>query len=222
VYHDDREADRARIETLERELEAAKDKISSLEGRRENALVLATRGALAKPGTRAASQARWFGAPLELSLSRTFDGAFPVERLEELLGRIRGIVPEPGAAELLRSSLTWRSTPSNRPIGTLVVHVAIKDGATSLVVTERLVGLAGALYGGVGGGVGGGGLMLPVMASVAVPVLTPLFVLGWLGGVFAGTRALFKRAVRRRAERVQELFDAVAADIAAALAPEAK
>jgi hypothetical protein len=56
------------------------------------------------------------------------------------------------------------------------------------------------------------------MASVAVPVLTPVFILGWLGGVFLGARAIYKRAARRRAVQLQQLFDALVIDIERAIA----
>jgi len=98
-------------------------------------------------------------------------------------------------------------------------HV-VRDGATTLTVTDRLAGLAGAVYGGVGGGVGGGGLSLPIMAAAAVPVLAPVFILGWLGGVFLGAREIYLRAARRRAVALQQLFDALVDDIERALVRE--
>jgi hypothetical protein len=55
--------------------------------------------------------------------------------------------------------------------------------------------------------------MVPILATMSVPVLIPIAVVGWLGGVFLGARAIYKRAARRRAERLQELFAAVATAI---------
>ena len=40
-----------------------------------------------------------------------------------------------------------------------------------------------------------------------------MFVLGWLGGIYAGTRAMFRRAARRRAEAMQQLFDALVREL---------
>jgi hypothetical protein len=51
------------------------------------------------------------------------------------------------------------------------------------------------------------------MALTLVPVLAPVFLLGWLGGVFFGTRARYLRLVHRRAEELQQVFDALAGDI---------
>jgi hypothetical protein len=217
AYRDDREADQARIAALEQELATTREKLETLEGRQAQALVLASRGGLVRTGGDAA-MTKWFGAPGTLQLARRFDGAFPTDRFEELIERIREIMRDPGRTELLRSSLTWFSSQGDKSPGpSRVVTVAVRDGTTTLTVSDRLAGLAGAIYGGVGGGVGGGALILPILASTAVPVLTPVFMLGWLGGVFAATRAIYKRVARRRAVALQQLFDALVLDIEAAL-----
>jgi len=217
TYRDDREADQARIAALEQELAAAREKLATLEGRRSQALVLTSQGALVPSGGSSAA-ARWFGAPGHLQLARRFDGAFPTDRFEELIERIREVTRDPGRTELLKSSLTWFASRGEKSTGPYrVVTVTVRDGSTTLTVTDRLAGLAGAIYGGVGGGVGGGGLSLPILASAAVPVLAPVFLLGWLGGVFLGARAIYKRAARRRAVALQQLFDVLVADIESAL-----
>jgi hypothetical protein len=219
AYRDDREADQARIVALERELEEARDKVAVLEGRQSQALVLASQGALVRGGSEGdATAARWLGGPLKLQFARRFEGAFPAERFEELIERIREFTRDPGRTELLKSSLTWFASRGEKSAGPFrVVTVTVRDGATVLTVTDRLGGLLGGIYGGVGGGVGGGGLSLPIIASAAVPFLAPVFILGWLGGVFLGTRELYKRAARRRAVSLQQLFDVLVDDIEAAL-----
>ena len=215
-YRDDRDADQARIAALEADLAAANRKISDLEGHRAQALVLANpaslAGRLGKPP--------WYGAPMRLELTRTFAGEFPRDELETLVESIRSVTRDHGRTELLKSSLTWSSATSERQIGPfIVITVAIKDGHTTLTVTDRLTQLAGGLYGGLGGGLGAGAVMLPIFAVMSVPVLIPLAVVGWLGTVFLGTRAIFKRAARARAERLQQVFDAIARDVAAKLPP---
>ncbi len=218
TYRDDREADQARIAALEQELAAAREQLATLEGRQSQALVLASQSALVPSGGGSVA-ARWFGAPGHLQLARRFDGAFPTDRFEELIERIREVTRDPGRTELLKSSLTWFASRGEKSTGPYrVVTVTVRDGSTTLTVTDRLAGLAGAIYGGVGGGVGGGGLSLPILASTAVPVLAPVFLLGWLGGVFLGARAIYKRAARRRAVALQQLFDVLVADIERALA----
>jgi hypothetical protein len=214
-YRDDRDADQARIAALESELAVARARLAQLEGHQSNALVLASQGALVGSGPSGA--ARWFG-PGILQLARRFDGAFPTDRFEELVERIREIARDPGRSELLRSSLTWFASRGEKSSGPFrVVTVTVRDRTTTLTVTDRLAGLAGAIYGGIGGGVGGGGISLPIIASAAVPVLAPVFILSWLGGVFLGARAIYKRAAHRRAVALQQLFDALVADIERAL-----
>jgi hypothetical protein len=211
-YRDDRDADQARIAALEQELTATRDKLAALENRESNALVLATQGALVATSGQGAA-ARWFG-PGMLQLARRFDGAFPTDQFEQLIERIREVTRDPGRTELLKSSLTWFASRGEGSTGPFrVVTVTVRDGTTTLRVTHRLAGLAGGIYGGVGGGVGGGGLYLPILASTAVPLLAPVFFLGWFGGVFLGARAIYKRAAHRRAVALQQLFDAMVADI---------
>ncbi|MGE0548511.1 MAG: hypothetical protein AB7O24_16635 [Kofleriaceae bacterium] len=216
-YRDDRDADRARIEALEAELARAKGRIAELEGRDSKALVVTGSGALV-PGA-GGKAARWWGAPLRLELTRQFDGAFPSDEFENLIGRIRSMSRDHGSAELLKASMTWAATAGQQSAGPFtVITVMVREGKTTLTATDRLGPLAGAYYGGVGGGVGGGGLILPILATTAVPVLAPVFFLGWFGGAFWASRALFRRTARRRATELQKLFDALAVDIENALA----
>lgn len=212
-YRDDRDADLARIAALEHELARTRDKLSELEGKRSIALARATSGSLV-PGGKVSTASRVFG-PDRIELSRRFDGAFPADRFEELIDRIRELTRDPGRTELLRSSLTWfGSHGDNTAVQRRVVTVSVRGDTTTLTVIERLTALAGAIYGGVGGGIGGGGLVLPLSASFVVPVLTPVFLIGWLGGVFLCARALYLHRARRRRNDAQRLFDALVDDIA--------
>lgn len=216
AYREDRDADQARIAALEAELTTARSKIDRLEGKQSQALVLATPVALA--GTDGASQksaTRWFGAPTRLELARKFDGAFPVDKLEDLVDTIREHTRDRGRVELLRSSVAWSASTNDRGIGPFTnVTVSTKDGATSLVVTDRLSQLAGGIFGGIGGGVGGGLLVAPIFAALALgPVAVPFIAVGWLGGCYGLTRRIYKGAAKKRAIALQQLFDVVAAEI---------
>jgi hypothetical protein len=219
TYRDDRDADRARIATLEADLAKAERRIAELEGRREVALVAASGGALARTDAAPSAARTWLGAPLRLELTRRWPGAFPAERFEDVIDRIRELTRDPGRSELLRASVTWSASAGERSMGPFtVVTLAVRDGQTTLTITDRLGPLAGALFGGIGGGVGGGGVIAPIAATIAVPLLAPVFFAGWLGGIYAGTRALFRRTARRRAEAMQQLFDALSADVERRLA----
>jgi hypothetical protein len=219
-FRDDRDADRARIEALEADLARANQQIAELEGRRSQALVLSSSTALARGGDGGApAKLPWYGAPMQLELTRTFTGEIPRDQLEDLVEVIRAVTRDPGRTELLRSSMTWSMTTNQRSMGPfIVITVSVKDGRTTVTATDRLQQLAGGLYGGLGGGVGAGTAFIPAMALISVPILIPVALVGWLGVTFFGTRAMFKRAARRRAETLQQVFDALVAEIATKLA----
>jgi hypothetical protein len=215
TYRDDREADQARIAALEGELAAAKSRVDELEGKRSRALVLASTSALSAPG--GPQQAKWVGAPMRLELTRKFDGAFPVDRFEDLADLIREHTRERGRVEIMRSSMSW--SIDQRGVGPFTnVTVSVRNDVTTLTVSDKLGSVAGAIYGGIGGGVGGGLIVAPIFASLALPMLAPVFIIGWLGGIFGLSRAMFKSAARRRAVALQTLFDVVGAEIEQTLA----
>lgn len=218
-YRDDRDADQARIAALEAELASAKNRIVDLEGKRSQALVLASRGALAASGKPRSPAAKWLGAPLRLELVRTWEQAFPVDRFEELIDPIRDQTRDNGRIELLKSSLTWTSSSAERGAGPfLTVRVTVRGTTTKLEVTDRLGQLAGVTYGAIGGGVGGGTIALPIFGALAIsPVLIPVFVVGWVGGWLAGMRKVFKHGAQRRAETLQKLFEICEREIATRL-----
>ena len=208
TYRDDRDADQARIQALEGQLAAANERIAQLEGKREQALVRAS-------GDRQPSAQRWLGAPTQLELERTFEGTFPAERFEDLVEQIRELTRDRGRTELLRSSVAWWSSTSERSIGPfLCVTVTVKDGKTIVRVTDKLGQLAGAIHGGIGGGIGGGGLIAPIAATIAMPILAPVVFGAWFGGCYALARALYKRKAKRRAQQLQQVFAAVESAVA--------
>jgi len=218
-YRDDRDADQARIASLEAELASAKDKITELEGKRSQALVLAGSRDLAPTGEATTAAAKWFGAPMRLELSRTWDKEFPVDKFEELVDVIREQTRDNGRVELLKTSLMWTSSSPDKGIGPFAtLRVTVRNGTTKLEATDRLGQLAGVIFGAFGGGVGGGLIVLPIFAAIATsPVLTPVFILGWLGTFFAGARQVFRRSARKRAQSLQQLFEVVEREIAARL-----
>jgi len=214
-YRNDRDADEARIASLEGELAETKRRLAEVEGRHDQALVLASKTALERSGSGRSASQRWFGAPLELALAKELAGVFPTDKFEDVIERIRMVTGDHGRSEILKSSLTWSATAMEKGIGPFTtITISTRGGVTKVLATDRLSQLAGALYGGLGGGVGGGGAAAPIFATMAVPVLAPVFFLAWFGGIYWGTRAIFKRAARGRARRLQRLFDAVCEEVA--------
>ncbi|HEU4612159.1 MAG TPA: hypothetical protein VFS15_08780 [Kofleriaceae bacterium] len=223
TYRDDRDADQARIAALEAELAETRKKLEELEGKRSQALVLASGGALVPGGKATSGAARWLGAPLQLELVRRFDGEYPTDRFEELVELIREVTRDRGRTELLRSSVAWSASTAGRGTGPHTsITVSVRGGVTTLTATDQLNNAAGGVFGGVGGGVGGGLIMAPIGATLLVPVLAPVFFTVWFGGVYAGARAIFRRVARSRAQRLQRVFDAVERELERVLTERAQ
>ncbi len=215
-YRDDRDADQARIEALEGDLASAQRRIAELEGKQSLALVPVSGSALAV----VEGKVPWYGSPLRIDLTRTFDGAYPTDAFEELIDIAREITGDSGRSEVLKSSLSWKSDSNQKGVGPFLnLTVSVRDGRTVVTLHDRLGGLAGAYWGGVGGGVGGGAISAPIMLPIAAgaPALIPVFVLGWLGAIFVGVRSLYKRSAKKRAVHMQKLFDAICIAVEAKL-----
>lgn len=210
-YRDDRDADRARIEALEGELASAKQRIEELEGKRAQALVVAGGGALATGDKKAIK--RSFGQPDELRLARTFDTEFPRDKLEDLVETLRGITGQRGTTELMPSSLSWSSAsayPAMAP--SLRLTVTLKNGITRLEITDNLLDATRMsslpmIFGFMGSVLG------TMFTGLVLLPLAPVVAVVGIGSSYSASRALHKRAARRRAEQLQRLFDQVVAAI---------
>jgi hypothetical protein len=149
---------------------------------------------------------------------RSWDKEFPVDHFEDLIDGIREVTRDNGRIEMLRTSMTWSSSSQEKGTGPYItVRISVKNGVTKLEVTDRLTTLAGVIFGAIGGGVGGGAIALPIFASISVPILAPVIAVGWVGGFYVGLRKLFKSRARKRAEKLQQVFDRVGAEIDAKL-----
>jgi hypothetical protein len=213
TYRDDRDADRARIEALEQELAQTKRELADERGE-STALVPVSENALA---VAEGNDERWYGPPTKLDLARSFEGEFPKDRYEELVAHIRRIMATRGHAEVLTTSMTWWAAGGqHQNITVAEITVTSRNGRTDLAVHLNLRPLAGATYGGVLGALGGGGFPFTIAIPIAVgaPWLAPVVAVGWLGSVFAGARALYKRRGRRSARQANNVFEALSAEIA--------
>jgi hypothetical protein len=213
-----RSDDRARLAELEDELEASAAIIKKLEHQRdvpESKAGTAGGRALKRAGFDPSSS-KALGAPALLRLTRRFDGMFPRNQFEQLVERIRELTHEPGMVEIADDGIVWGSSGERHPSQQhLLVRVTVNadDGSTILVATDRLGALVGRLFGAFGTIFGAGGLTAPVAASIAFPWFTPVFVFGWLGGVFGTTRLIFRRLAASRAKQLQEIFGALVLEI---------
>jgi hypothetical protein len=215
-----RELDR-QITRLEKELDAARRRVGELADDIEDPGPKLEHGALAllRAG-HDGSTALWLGAPTLLRLRRRFNGRLPQACFHHMLEHIREHAHDAGTVEELPESLVWSSSPGKHVVQPhwmirLVVAEAVMprtpnpeqhDCFTTLTVTDRLDALAGRLFGAFGGILGAGGIAAPVAASIAFPMLTPVFVVGWLGGVYTASRFLYRKIARGRAKYMQNLF----------------
>jgi hypothetical protein len=209
----------ARITELEEELAVARRHIADREETiakppeaiAEGALDRVTHGG----GPAVETSKAWFGAAMRLKMARRFEGLYPEHRFDELLERIREVTDDPGEiVELSAKTVVWSSSGERHVVtSNLMVRVRVEGQYTMLSVSDRLGALAGRMFGGFGAVVGATGIALPIAASLTFPIFTAAFVVGWLGSVYGTTRAFYRRIARARAERVQELFGAVALEI---------
>jgi hypothetical protein len=218
AHESEKADDQARLAELEDEIAAADPVIKRLE--RERDLPVSKAGtasgrALKRAGFDPSSK-KALGAPALLRLTRCFDGTFPRNQFEQLVERIRELTHEPGVVEITDDGVVWGSSTERHPSQAhLLVRVTVdaECGRTVLVTTDRLGALVGRLFGAFGTIFGAGGLAAPVAASIAFPWFTPVFVFGWLGGVFGSTRLIYRRLAAGRAQQLQQIFGALVLEI---------
>ena len=205
----------SRIATLEQELDIARREIGKLGGELTTRELRIDKRALDKASTHGGTAKRWLGAPVLLEITRRFEGRYPTDRFDPLIERLREIMHDAGDVDLRATSLVWSSSKNRHPIQShLVVRVAVVEGDyTTLTVTDELGALVGRLFGAFGTILGAGGLIAPIAASIALPVFTPMFLLGWLGGIYGTTRMMFRKLARGRATRLHEVFGALVLEV---------
>jgi hypothetical protein len=224
-----REVDR-RITALEDQLERARDRVGELTGEPRITEPSLERGEIAV--LRAGHDGRtafWLGAPKLLRMRRRLEGRLPEECFDALLEQIRDRTHDSGVIEQTPDSLVFSSSDAGRhPVQPhLMIRLVISNTSsdpsenkwyTTLTITDRLDALAGRLFGTFGGIVGTGGLAAPVAASLAFPPLAPVFVVGWLGGVYGATRFLYRKSARARGRILQHIFGFLVDELEARLA----
>jgi hypothetical protein len=200
--------DRSHLEALKDDLEIAQRAIKRIDGDQTDKVT--GRAMLRSASADNSPAATWLGAPTLLRLTRRFDGRLERTEFEQLVERIRETTHDPGVVELNEGSLLWSSTPQYQPTQAhMMVRVTLEKDSTELGVTDRLGALVGRLFGAFGSIFAAGGIAVPVAASLAFPALAPVFVAGWVGGVFGTTRVLYRKLVTARAERLHEVFGAL-------------
>ncbi|NIM47967.1 MAG: protein kinase [Gemmatimonadales bacterium] len=177
----------------------------------------------ARPPAESGAAAFWLGSRTLIGYERVVDGEVTETAYEEIVDEIQATLSTVGQVGTLGRSLTWSTAHSGPGVGrALQVRVISRGGQTRIHVQERLGELAGSLFGGLMGGGGGGGLGLILGIGIGALGAGPeigLLAVGWVGGVYALARTIYRAVSRKRRAELQRLSDRIA-EIAAESARE--
>jgi len=208
-YRDDLEAARARISSLERELGQAKESIRALESPGTASLARSSPGALARTDPRSAT-ARALGAPTQLSIHRILAGEFDSSDFPKVVAHLQQTYGAQGHFSALEGLYSWSTGVSGKAGPAATYSISVAEGHTTLRAEQNLSQSAAAIFGGIGGGVGGGAVMVPGLLFMISPAAGAVGVCVWLGGVFAGCRALYRRSHAQHERRMKDSVDTLA------------
>jgi serine/threonine protein kinase len=154
------------------------------------------------------------GGPTRLLFERVVDGEISETDYPALVEEIRRVIGEVGQVSQLGRSFSWTMNRGSGGIRQIEIGVTVRNGRTRIMAQETLGQLIGAIFGGVGGGVGGGGLG-PVIAFMTRglntdPAALAIIIPAWLAVVYASTRTLYHRSVKKRAMTLEETVDRLA------------
>ncbi|WP_411278903.1 serine/threonine-protein kinase [Gemmatimonas sp.] len=163
----------------------------------------------------------FLGARTKLELSASFDGELHGDGFEEVADEIRLALGEMVTVSAVGRTLTVTTgMPTNRQGGMprfIQVHLASRNGRTTVRAFEDMTQLAGGLFGGLGAGlgVGGGAMMAGILAQVAAvgPALAVAAAAGTLLAAFSAARFFFKRTASSRQDELEQLVRRVIARV---------
>lgn len=151
----------------------------------------------------------WLGSRSAIAFDAVIPGEMPERDFDLMVGIIQRALNDSGTVSTVGRSLSWSSS-DQRKIG-ITVHV--RDGRTTILVTERLKELAGGIFGGIMGGGGGPGLGMGIPFTIEVlgqPWLIPVVLLGIAGTTWSIARYTFRRVSGTRARGLRELTERLA------------
>ncbi len=173
----------------------------------------------AQPPAESGAAAVWLGSPTQIALERVVDGEVTETAYEEIVEEVQATISNVGHAARFGRSLTWSTAHSGSGAGRAVqVRVISRGGQMRIHVQERLGELAGSLFGGIMGGGGGGGLGMILGIGLGALGGGPevgLLAAGWVGGMYALARTIYRAVSRKRRAELQGLSDRLAAIAAA-------
>jgi hypothetical protein len=150
------------------------------------------------------------GRNANISFETVLAGEMAERDFDVLVDTIRRTLNDVGTASGFGRSMTWVMADKQRKVQ---ITVLVRDGKTSIQVSERLRDLAGALFGGIMGG-GGGMTIGPAIGLAAGALHAPLlafpFVATAVGLTFGTARTIFNHVAKKRTEVLRELTEKLA------------
>lgn len=160
----------------------------------------------------------WIGGRTTIAFEAIIPGEMPERDFDLLVDIIRRALNDPGQVSGVGRSLTWTSSDKARK---LAVAVLVRDGRTTIHVSERLKDLAGGLFAGIMAG--GSGATLGPGIGLAIeawhtPWLIPFFVLASVGTTYTVARTIFQRMSRSRRAVLEEMTHRLAEQVTLSVA----
>jgi eukaryotic-like serine/threonine-protein kinase len=156
----------------------------------------------------------FLGTPTRIVVEATIDGEMPERDYDLVLDIIRREIGEVGQIGSVGRTFSWSVSNQNRK---LQISVMPRGGKTTVRIDEQLSNVAGGIFGGIMGGVGGGAGGA-VMGTIAANTHRPLLAFAaWASVVvsaFAGARFTLRRVATFRKEKLHDVADQLAKQIA--------
>ena len=154
------------------------------------------------------------GSATRLVVEATVEGEMPERDYDLLLDIIRRDIGEVGQIGSVGRTFSWSVSNQNRK---LQISVMPRAGKTTVRIDENLSQITGGIFGGMMGGIGGG-LGGAVMGSLAGGLHNPIAGLaGWvavLASAYLGARYTLHRVSKGRTEKLHEVANQLAQQIA--------
>ncbi len=160
----------------------------------------------------------WLGSPTVIASECVVDGDAPESAYDDIVAEVQATFSTDGQVDTRGRSLTWRTVkPVLGKRRAVQVHVTSRGGQTRIHVQERLGELAATLYSSilVGGGIGGVATILGMgVGWLGYGLEAGLLSAGWVPGMYALTRSIFRAVARRKHTDLQALSDRIAEIVA--------
>jgi len=164
----------------------------------------------------------FLGESTTITYEAIVDGEMRERDFDILVDIIRRALGDVGTVSAVGRSLSW-SAPAASGRRTHI-SVLVRDGRTSIYVSERLKELAGGLFGGIMGG-GGGGMIGPSIGigveAMGSALASVGLVIGSVSLAYTIARTIFTKIVGKRRRMLQELTERLADQARKSIAPPA-